>query len=252
MSVTTFGEEFPRGFRGSVAVADFPNSGERRTLVWQQSQQNFVITAGQPSQGGGASGGSPQVLENPPPGSFQSGVGVLSGWVCDAERVELIIGDLPPQRAGYGTERLDTAGACGDTDNGFGLLFNWNRLRDGLHTVRALADGREFAQVTVQVTTLGEEFARGLSQEVTLADFPEMGTDTTLVWQQAQQNFIVTTALPTQRQVSVSPAVTIPAGVTSVSASNVSVTALAPPPARCGPVPRPRYYWPRTMGGQCC
>ncbi len=192
VTVTTFDEEFLRGVQGSVRVPNFPRRGESRTLVWQQSQQNFVITAGQSRQGGGTSGSPPRVLENPGPNSYQSGVGVISGWVCDAEQVELIIGDLSPQRAGYGTERLDTAGVCGDTNNGFGLLFNWNRLDDGVHTVRALADGREFAQVTVQVTTLGEEFARGLSREVTVADFPEVGRDTTLVWQQAKQNFVIT------------------------------------------------------------
>ena len=192
VTVTTFDEEFLRGVQGSVRVPNFPRRGESRTLVWQQSQQNFVITAGQSRQGGGTSGSPPRVLENPGPNSYQSGVGVISGWVCDAEQVELIIGDLSPQRAGYGTERLDTAGVCGDTNNGFGLLFNWNRLDDGVHTVRALADGREFAQVTVQVTTLGEEFARGLSREVTVADFPEVGVETTLVWQQAKQNFVIT------------------------------------------------------------
>ena len=70
-------------------------------------------------------------VENPGPASFQSGIGVLSGWVCTAEMVEIEIADLPLQVAGYGTERLDTAGVCGDTDNGFGLLFNWNRLGEG-------------------------------------------------------------------------------------------------------------------------
>ena len=34
-------------------------------------------------------------------------------------------------------------GACGDTNNGFGLLYNWNRLGDGVHTVTAYADGVE-------------------------------------------------------------------------------------------------------------
>ena len=29
-------------------------------------------------------------LENPPPGSFQSGIGVISGWVCNATLVEII------------------------------------------------------------------------------------------------------------------------------------------------------------------
>ena len=51
---------------------------------------------------------------------------------------------------------------CGDTDNGFGLLFNWNLLSDGEHEVVALVDGVELGRATVTVTTLGAEFLRGL------------------------------------------------------------------------------------------
>ena len=80
-------------------------------------------------------------LENPGALSFQSGIGVLSGWVCAADVVEIELNGVP-QEAAYGTERLDTAGVCGDTDNGFGLLFNWNLLRDGEHEVVALRGWR--------------------------------------------------------------------------------------------------------------
>lgn len=102
-------------------------------------------------------------LGNPSPHSFQSGIGVISGWVCDANRIEIEFNNDASTRqpAAYGTERLDTAGECGDTNNGFGLLVNWNRLGDGTHTVRALADGVEFGRATFTVTTLGEEFVRG-------------------------------------------------------------------------------------------
>ena len=44
-----------------------------------------------------------------------------------AEEVEIVLNG-EPQEAAYGTARLDTAGVCGDSDNGFGLLFNWNLL----------------------------------------------------------------------------------------------------------------------------
>ena len=60
-------------------------------------------------------------LENPGRDSFQSGIGVLSGWVCAAGVVEIELNGVP-QEAAYGTERLDTAGVCGNTDNGFGLV----------------------------------------------------------------------------------------------------------------------------------
>src|SRR5262245_24627649 len=99
------------------------------------------------------------ILENPQPGSFQSGIGIVSGWACEADRIDIEVsggGVNPPAtlQAAYGTARGDTADACGDTNNGFGLLVNWNELPDGNYTVRALRDGVEFARVTVIVSTL--------------------------------------------------------------------------------------------------
>ena len=137
------------------------------------------------------------VLENPKPGSFQSGIGVLSGWVCEATAVELefhhgVTGTVSRATAGYGTGRGDTEDTCGDTDNGFGLLFNWNLLGDGLHTVRALADGVEFARSTFTVTTLGlGAYPTGLSGECSVPDFPTTGQTTVIEWQEAQQNFVI-------------------------------------------------------------
>ena len=212
--VTTLGGEFLREASGALPLSDFPDPGATRTLRWQEGQQNFVLTDGRPSQGGGTSGAPPHVLENPAPGSFQSGLGLISGWVCDAQTITISFDGGPPQEAAYGTSRGDTRAACGDTDNAFGLLFNWNLLGDGLHTVIASADGVEFARVEVTVTTLGTEFRRGVSREVILTDFPDVGTDVVLQWQEAQQNFVLTTALPTSQLVAVNPVVTLPAGVT--------------------------------------
>ena len=111
-------------------------------------------------------------MENPGPGSRQSGIGLLSGWVCDAEVVELEIDGINATHrleAAYGTDRADTVGICGDTDNGFGLLFNWNLLLlnadpprdDDVFTVRALANGVEFGRATFTVTTLGCRISPG-------------------------------------------------------------------------------------------
>ena len=99
-------------------------------------------------------------LENPGADSFQSGIGVLSGWVCEAEAVEIELNGTP-QDAAYGTERVDTQGGCGDTDNGFGLLFNWNLLGTGSMTWWPLWMGVELGRATITVTTLGAEFVRG-------------------------------------------------------------------------------------------
>ena len=119
-------------------------------------------------------------LENPGANSFQSGIGVISGWVCEAEEVEIEIetesGAIMRLGAAYGPERLDTAGGCGDTDNGFGLLFNWNLLGDGEHEVVAFVDGIELARATVTVTTLGHEFLRDVTGTCEAED-PDAGRD---------------------------------------------------------------------------
>ena len=93
------------------------------------------------------------VLENPQPNSFQSGISVISGWACDAIAVVIAIDDdenFDEDADGfadadvellfpvYGTSRGDTMGVCGDTDNGFGVLYNWNNLGDGVYTVWAV------------------------------------------------------------------------------------------------------------------
>ena len=131
-------------------------------------------------------------LENPGPNSFQSGVGLISGWVCDAEVVEIELNGAP-QEAAYGTLRSDTEAVCGDIDNGFGLLFNWNLLGDGEHTIVAFSDGEEFGRTTFTVTTLGQEFVSDVPERtVTIEDWPGSGETVTLEWQQSLQNFVIT------------------------------------------------------------
>ena len=192
--VTTLGTEFLRDVTGTCTAADFPTMDETVTLVWQQTQQSFVIVDGPAPAGPTNRMGTPGegYLENPGPNSFQSGIGVLSGWVCDADTVELAIGTAGRQVAAYGTERLDTQGACGDTANGFGLLFNWNLLGEGEHEVVAFVDGEELGRATVRVTTLGAEFVLDAEGECVVEDFPMLGETVTLEWQQNKQNFVIT------------------------------------------------------------
>ena len=209
VTVTTVGEgeEFLRGVAGECVVADFPLPGETVTLAWQETKQNFVVAGEAVPRGENRAGvAGVGYLENPGPNSFQSGIGVISGWVCEAEKVEIEIeterGETERQVAAYGTERLDTARRkdgtllCGDTDNGFGLLFNWNRLGAGEHTVVALVDGAELGWATVRVTTVGEgeeeEFLPDAEGECVVEDFPSPGETVTLAWQQNSQNFVVT------------------------------------------------------------
>ena len=192
VTVTTLGHEFLRGVEREASFTGFPSAGDGITLQWQQSLQNFVIRGTNGASGGNA-GAPPRILENPQPGAFVSGIGAISGWVCDASKIEIEFDNDAANRwqAGYGTSRVDTVGVCGDANNGFGLLYNWNKLGDGIHTVRAFADGVEFASATVAVTTFGEEFLRDASGTFTLSDFPQPGINVDLLWQQSQQNFAI-------------------------------------------------------------
>ena len=192
VQVTTLGEEFRRGLQKEVVLENFPQDGQASRLVWQEAQQNFVLAAGPGGGTGSHRDTTKAMLENPAPGSYQSGVRVFSGWVCEATDVVLEVDGVYRLSAGYGTERAATASGCGDTNNGFGLLFNWSRLSDGPHTVRLLVDGEVYAQATFAVTTLGEEFRRGLVRQQTIADFPGPGQSVIVEWQEAQQNFVIT------------------------------------------------------------
>jgi hypothetical protein len=193
-SVATLGVPFLRDVSGGYELPDFPEEGDSTVIAWQESSQNFVVTDTTATSNAAAPVGAPQaaslgVLENPLDGSAKSGIGVISGWVCSATQVTVRIDGGAPLLAGYGTGRLDTAGVCGDADNGFGLLFNWGLLGDGTHTITAFADGMAFGQAEFTVKTLGAPFVTGLEGEYRLNDFA--GQDVIVRWQQAQQNFVI-------------------------------------------------------------
>ena len=192
VTVTTLGREFLSGASATCEVPDFPTPGETVSLVWQEAKQNFVLTDGRapPTGPSAVAGDVPGYLENPAPNTFQSGVGLLSGWVCEAEAVTLeIAGQEYP--VPYGLSRADTHGSCGDTANGFGMVFNWNELDDGDYEVIARADGVIFDRATVRVTMLGTAFLRDVAGTCEVPDFPETGQTVTLTWQEAQQNFVI-------------------------------------------------------------
>ena len=130
------------------------------------------------------------VLENPAPGSIKSGVGVVSGWICDADELEVSFNQGERQFMPYGSERVDTLSVCDDTDNGFGLLINYNNLGDGPHTVTLYADGEVATQVQFNVRTLGTDFLRGVTGQgsVELSD----GKHVAIQWQETVQGFTIT------------------------------------------------------------
>ena len=131
-------------------------------------------------------------LDSPAPRSLQSGINLIHGWRCDPAEITLMIDDGSPFAALYGASRGDTAGVCGDDgNNGWAVAYNWNLLPHGAHTIRALADGVEFARVTFIVGHLGEEFLRDASGRFRARDFPEPGVNTILRWNEALQNFVI-------------------------------------------------------------
>ncbi|TVR61613.1 MAG: hypothetical protein EA420_11385 [Candidatus Competibacteraceae bacterium] len=197
-TVTTLGEEYLEGASGEYTLPNFPQAGRDVTVRWSQPHQNFVIAgASRNPASASLSGFLPLAtgfsanLESPYPGSFESGIGLIRGWVCDAQSVEIQINDGVRQRVAYGSDRPDTVGVCGDANNGFGYTVNWNNLGDGTHTLRAFADDVEFAQAQFTVTGLGVEYLEGASGEYTLPNFPQAGRSVTVRWSQPHQNFVI-------------------------------------------------------------
>lgn len=130
-------------------------------------------------------------IETPTNGETASGIGTVSGWHCSASAVTLRIDAFPPIAAGSRTDRLDTQAVCGRADTGFSLLFNYNNLPLGAHTVVAFADGVEFARVDFTTVTLGTDFLRGESGTRVLRNFPAMNEALVLQWRENRQNFAI-------------------------------------------------------------
>jgi len=129
-------------------------------------------------------------LENPQEMGHESGIGVVSGFHCDAEVIEVKFDDYDPIPAAHGTTRADTAELCGNENTGYGLLWNWNLLGPGQHIVRVFADGVEFDSATFEVSTLGQEFVRGLVLQTDLIAI-DVGKMFDLRWQESKQNFAI-------------------------------------------------------------
>lgn len=136
-------------------------------------------------------------LENPQPNGRESGIGIVSGWFCGAQRIDIEVDGATTYAAAYGTARADTQSTCGRSDTGFSLLLNWNTLGAGTHVVRALADGVEFGRATATVVTLGAEFWQGKSGTMRLDNFPQTGRGVIAEWQESKQNFVIRDVLTT-------------------------------------------------------
>ncbi len=139
----------------------------------------------------GVSVGHTATLELPGSGSTQSGIGVISGWKCDAN------GQLTVRFNGgrslpliYRSERGDTRSVCGDSENGFVAIWNWGVLGDGRHTAVVYDNGVEFDRATFTVVTPGVDFLQGVSGSgtATLSN----GQRVTLQWSEGSQSFVAT------------------------------------------------------------
>ena len=130
------------------------------------------------------------VIEVPRANSIQSGVSVFSGWKCTATILTVQFDGGQPIVVPYGSERNDTAGLCGDTDNGFALQINYGILSPGVHEAVIFDNSQEFARVTFVVVSSGVEFLTGVSGSGTLT--LSNGQDVSIAWSQAQQGLVVT------------------------------------------------------------
>ena len=155
------------------------------------------------------------VLENPSNGNFYSGISVISGWKCETNGPLTVrffdtnsspIGDPVP--LAYLNERADTAGVCGDTNNGFVAIWNYARLGsshrdDGDFTAVAYDNGEEFARHTFKTYAYRDyfgnypdhldnedvEFLRGAFGSCVAYDFhPGYGDRQQFMWNEATQH----------------------------------------------------------------
>jgi hypothetical protein len=182
----------------SVVYASLPTDGvhsiDANGNVMVNSPTNFAGQTGSVP----ATTGTASALENPQPGSFQSGIGLVSGWSCSPGVAVGVDGGTPVALL-YGSSRGDTAAACGagNTNTGFGFLLNYNLLGAGSHTAQLYVNGTaQGAPVPFVVTIPAGQFLTGVTREVTLTDFPSTGKTTVLVWQESQQNFAIKSVTP--------------------------------------------------------
>ena len=139
----------------------------------------------------GGSVGHTATLEIPGSGSTQSGIGVISGWKCDANgQLTVRFNRGPSLPLIYGSERGDTRSVCGDSENGFVAIWNWGVLGDGRHTAVVYDNGIEFDRATFTVVTPGVDFLQGVSGSgtATLSN----GQRVTLQWSEGSQSFVAT------------------------------------------------------------
>lgn len=134
-------------------------------------------------------------LEIPGPGTVQSGIGIVSGWKCEAGAITARFDGGESLPVAWGTPRRDTESICGDRNNAFVMQWNYANLPDGEHVLRLFDDGVEFASSSFTVQTLGGKFLRdddiSGQREFALVGFPDdpETNGVMLRWQGEAQSF---------------------------------------------------------------
>ena len=196
-TTTNLDENYLTGANGQYTLANFPATGNTVTLKWSEPHQNFVISNAtrsspridSPQTRNGITGN----LESPTEGSYESGVALIRGWMCQADKIEIQIDNGIKRQVAYGTARGDTQQVCGHANTGFGLTYNWNSLGSGIHNLKLFVDSQEFTNVNFTVTKLksDDDFVEGLNREETVLDFPQSGNKIKLRWAEPHQNFVI-------------------------------------------------------------
>ncbi|CAI06419.1 hypothetical protein ebA570 [Aromatoleum aromaticum EbN1] len=132
-------------------------------------------------------------LENPQPGSIESGIGLVSGWHCTAKEIVVSVDGVSLGKSGVGSIRNDTESICGHPNTGFSLLYNYNIPQPGTHVIRVYADGALMETRTfTSIRSAGVPFMSGANKRIEAGDFPQVGSTAILDWSQAKQSFVVT------------------------------------------------------------
>lgn len=130
-------------------------------------------------------------FESPGLNSIESGVGIIRGWSCKAGAIKVVIDGTSEIDLPHGGSRLDTSSVCKNGgNNGFGAVVFWPSYGLGEHEAKLYIDGVLIKTQKFTITGASEQFIKDKSHEFSIINFPAVGTDKTLVWSQAHQNFV--------------------------------------------------------------
>ncbi|MBB6523411.1 hypothetical protein [Pseudoteredinibacter isoporae] len=101
-------------------------------------------------------------FEHPTDYTFKSGFSVISGWHCEANRIEVFIDGNNIGLATMHAPRSDKKTICGHEKSGFSLFYDYNALKAGWHRIALYADGKLILQRhinTARITGVGLNLA---------------------------------------------------------------------------------------------